>query len=243
MGTGAQIDTDERRLPRHVAIIMDGNRRWASRLGTPTWQGHDRGLTAAKESVRAARELGIPYISLFTFSTENWRRSSAEVHHLMSLVARLRDEQEFYREYEVRVVHSGQLEGLPPETQEHIRNTARETREHAGITVNLAVNYGGRSEIVRAVRRFLEQGNTLEYLSEETLAHHLDQPDMPDVDLLIRTGDRQRVSNFLLWQAAYAELVFVDTLWPEWSAQDFNEAIRVFQSRRRTFGGDKPADE
>jgi undecaprenyl diphosphate synthase len=232
-----RLATDK--IPAHVGIIMDGNGRWATRFGKPRRSGHEEGLVAAKRTVKAAHDLGIPYLSLFAFSTENWRRTEEEVGYLMGLLAsRLRTEYDFYRENRVRVRHSGDLSLLPPAVQDEIRNVVRDTAEHDGIQVNLAINYGGRDEIIRSVNRWLENGRPLKQpLTERAICLHLDQPGFPEPDLIIRTGGERRISNFLLWECAYSELYFCDTLWPDFGRHDLVAALSDFQQRARRFGG------
>jgi undecaprenyl diphosphate synthase len=230
-------EIDRTRLPQHVAIIMDGNGRWAERRGLPRRKGHREGLTAAKRIVKSARKLGIRVLSLFTFSTENWKRAEDEVSFLMGLIAtHLRKEYDFYRENAVRVLHSGDITRLPAELQREIASVTRDTRDHDGIQVNLAINYGGRDEVIRAANRWLGNGGRTGELTQEALRRHLDQPDLPEPDLLIRTGGERRLSNFLLWECAYAELYFSDVLWPDFDEPDLRDAIYDYQSRDRRFG-------
>ena len=240
MATSELRDIDSAALPEHVGIIMDGNRRWAKLNGLKATKGHEEGLKSAKAAVRAAAAAGVPALSFYTFSTENWKRDPLEVRFLLGLVKRLRDEFDFYEEFGVRVVHSGDLEALPGEVREPIQETLESTRRNTNVTVNLAINYGGRNELLRAVARMREAGawdTPHEIPDEHTVHQFLDQPELPDMDMVIRTGDRYRLSNFFIWQTAYAELVFLPVLWPDWNEQHFYEAIREFQSRKRTFGG------
>lgn len=221
--------------PAHVAIIMDGNGRWATKRNLPRTEGHREGLKVAKRLVKAAEQAGVRYLSLYTFSTENWKRTAEEVGFLMGLVAKyLLSEFDFYRENRVRIVHSGDISGLPSEAARAIQKAMADTAGFDGITVNLAVNYGGRDEIIRAVRALLEKKA---YLDEKSIRECLDAPDIPDPDLVIRTGGERRISNFLLWQAAYAELYFSDKLWPDWTEGDLMEALADFSHRERRFGG------
>ena len=226
---------DPSRLPRHVGIIMDGNGRWAQQRGKLRTEGHLEGVKAAKRIVAAAAEAGLEFLSLYTFSTENWSRASEEVSYLMFLIrSYLRKEYDFYRQNRIRIVHSGDLAHLPPDIGEEIRAVSRDTAQFPGLTVNLSINYGGRDEIVRAVRRCIEARDEI---SEETISRRLDQPDMPDPDLIIRSGNERRLSNFLLWESAYAELYFSAKLWPEWDRQDLFDALADFSHRIRRFGG------
>ena len=214
---------------------MDGNGRWAQARGLPRTEGHREGTENAKRVVKAAAEIGLRYLTLFAFSTENWKRASDEVGFLMSLIRRhLVTEFDFYRENRIRVLHSGDLAGLPAEVAEEILKTVRDTADFGGLTVNLAINYGGRDEIVRAIRRAVDAGSPLD---EKALSAFMDLPDIPDPDLVIRTSGEQRLSNFLLWEAAYAELWFTPKLWPDFGASDLIEAIDGYQGRSRRFGG------
>jgi undecaprenyl diphosphate synthase len=227
---------DPTRLPAHVGIIMDGNGRWAQARGKPRTFGHREGINTSKRIVKAASDLGIRYLSLYTFSTENWKRTEEEVGFLMSMIAgHLRDEYDFYRVNRIRIVHTGDRPGLPDNVNQEIDKVSADTAKYDGLTVNLAINYGGRDEIVRAVRASLAAGET--ELDEAAISRHLDEPGLPDADLIIRTGGEQRLSNFLLWRSAYAELVFSDRLWPDWDQEDLVQALRSYQLRQRRFGG------
>ena len=229
---------DPTQLPRHIGIIMDGNGRWATSRNMPRHKGHREGLKAAKRTVKAAHDLGVKYLSLYTFSTENWRRAREEVNFLMGLItAHLRKEYDFYRENRVRVRHSGDLSRLPRNLQDEIHAVTSDTEEFDEIQVNLAINYGGRDEIVRSVNRWLHNGRGASDLSMEALEAHLDLPDIPEPDLVIRTGGERRLSNFLVWECAYSELHFTDTLWPDFDAGDLETAIADYQRRTRRFGG------
>lgn len=222
-------------IPAHVGIIMDGNGRWAKSRGLPRTDGHKEGLKVAKRIVKAAEDQGVRFLSLYTWSTENWKRAAEEVGFLMGLLrTHLAAELDFYRENSVRIVHSGDLGGLPPDIASEIRSVASDTAGYSGITVNLAINYGGRDEVVRAVAAMQKDGVAA---SAAELRARLDQPAIPDPDLIIRTGGERRLSNFLLWQAAYAELYFSDTLWPDWTAAHLAEALADYAVRERRFGG------
>jgi len=238
MEHASSMDTEH--LPRHIGIIMDGNGRWASARGLRRTDGHREGLKAAKRVVRRACELGIPFVSLYTFSTENWNRTPDEVKFLMSLVGtNLRKEFPFYEENNIKVLHSGDLQGLPETVQNELTAVERDTDGFTGTRVNLAINYGGRDEILRAFARLSasEDYTRGETPDPELLARYLDRPDFPDLDLVIRTGGERRISNFLLWELAYAELWFSAKLWPDWEGNDLVDALRDFQSRKRNFGG------
>jgi undecaprenyl diphosphate synthase len=226
-------------LPRHVGIIMDGNGRWARARGRPRSEGHLEGLTAAKRVTAAAAELGIRWLTLYTFSTENWRRAESEVSYLMFLIrTHLKREFDFYRKNRIRILHAGDLARLPADVVREIRSAMADTAGFDGLTVVLAINYGGRDEIVRAVRRVAAAGEAAT-ITEERLRAHLDLPDVPDPDLVIRTGAEQRQSNFLLWQSAYAELYFSPKLWPDWDRADLEAALEDYARRSRRFGGEE----
>lgn len=230
---------DPGRMPGHVGIIMDGNGRWAKQRNLPRSAGHKEGLKAAKSVVKAASEMGVRYMTLYTFSTENWQRAKEEVTFLMHLIRlHLRTEWDFYREHNIRVVHSGDPSGLPRSIQREIATVVQDTSGFEGMMLNLAINYGGRDEIIRGVNRWLDGRAEPERarLSESELRASLDCPILPDPDLIIRTGGEQRLSNFLLWQGAYAELYFSSKLWPDWGPDDFAEAIRTFTQRQRRYG-------
>jgi len=223
----------------HVGIIMDGNGRWAKQRGQIRSAGHKEGLNAAKAIVKAASDLGISHLSLYVFSTENWKRTQDEISFLMVLIKNyLKKEYQFYKDNSIRVVHSGDIEGLPGDIQSEIRSVMDQTAAFDGLTVNLLINYGGQDEIIRGCNRFIEAhpGRTLK---ASDLTEHLDNPGLPPVDLLIRTGGEKRISNFLIWQTAYSELYFSDKLWPDWGKEDLEEALASFRNRDRRFGGVK----
>lgn len=235
-------------LPPHVAIIMDGNGRWASKRGLPRTEGHSRGLTAAKRIVAAASDMGIRYLSLYTFSTENWKRAQDEVGFLMSLVKNhLSKELDFYRQNKIKVVHSGRRDGLAPDILSEIDSIVRDTADFPGMVVNLAINYGGRDELSRAFEKVAlkrdqssESGQNRQPPAwEDEIRRNLDHPEIPDPDLIIRTGGELRLSNFLLWQSAYSELYFSDCLWPDFSEGDLKAAVDSYILRDRRFGGAK----
>ena len=223
---------DDNRVPAHVAIIMDGNGRWAKQRGLARTEGHQEGLEVAKRIVLAARQSGIRVLSLYTFSTENWKRTAQEVGFLMSLIrVHLMKELDFYRQNEIRIVHSGDRDELPREVLAEIDRAVDDTRRHSGLTVNLAINYGGRDEITRAVRRM-----TTARSESGDIGLFLDHPELPDPDLIIRTGGEMRLSNFLLWQSAYSELYFSPKYWPDFTAEDFRGALQDYARRERRFG-------
>jgi undecaprenyl diphosphate synthase len=217
---------------------MDGNGRWARRRNQLRTQGHLEGLKTAKRIVRAAGELGIAYLSLYVFSTENWRRSAGEVSFIMGLVKQyLAAELEFFRKNRIRIRHAGDAAGLSPDIAEEIRRVCRDTENFEGLQVILALNYGGRDEILRSVKRLLAAGTAAEDdLTEAVFRGYLDNPDVPDPDLIIRTGGDFRISNFLLWEGAYSEYLFSDKLWPDFSEADLRDALVRFARRERKFG-------
>ena len=222
-------------IPAHIAIIMDGNGRWAKQRNLPRTSGHKEGLEVAKKIVKAAKEVGVKYITLYTFSTENWKRTQDEVGYLMGLIKNhLRAEFKFYKENDIRVKHIGNLSGLPKDIQDEINSTIEECKDFNSLTVVLAINYGGKDEITRAINKAKSENKQI---NENNFTEFFDLPEMPDVDLIIRTGGEKRLSNFLLWHGAYAELDFVDTLWPDYNEECFYQSIKEFQKRNRRFGG------
>lgn len=222
-------------IPAHIAIIMDGNGRWAKQRNLPRTSGHKEGLKVAKKIVKAAKEIGVKYITLYTFSTENWKRTQEEVGYLMGLIKNhLRAEFKFYKENDIKVKHIGNLEGLPKDIQEEINSTVEECKDFNSLTVVLAINYGGKDEIIRAANKAIKENRLL---TENNFTEFYDIPELPEVDLIIRTGGEKRLSNFLLWHGAYAELDFVDTLWPDYDEECFYSSIKEFQKRNRRFGG------
>jgi undecaprenyl diphosphate synthase len=230
-------ETEASNVPAHVGIIMDGNGRWAKSRGLPRTEGHREGLKTAKRIVQAAEDLGIKYLSFYVFSTENWKRAADEVGFLMGLIKQhLSAELDFYRTNRVRVLHSGDPAGLPKDIAEEIRAVVADTASFDRMTVNLAINYGGRDEIVRATRRLAASGAIP---SEESIRAAMDHPELPDPDLIIRTSDEMRFSNFLLWESAYAELWFSAKLWPDFGRADLVEAIEAYKCRERRYGGVK----
>ena len=227
---------------KHIGIIMDGNGRWAKKRGQLRTQGHLEGLKAAKRIVKAASDMGISYLTLYTFSTENWKRTVEEVGFLMGLVKQyLREELGFCMENCIRVRHAGDRKGLPEDILKELDDTCYATKDFKGMQVILALNYGGRDEIVRAFRKLIAAGNASGPLSdtvnEETVSQYLDNPDIPDPDLIIRTAGEFRTSNFLLWEGAYSEYYISDKLWPDWTGEDLAEAVSSFKKRERRFGG------
>ena len=226
--------TEHTALPRHIGIIMDGNGRWAKKRGQLRTQGHLEGLKTAREIAKAASDMGLSYLTLYTFSTENWKRNKDEVGFIMNLVKKyLRSELDLCRENNIRIRHAGNRENLPKDVLRELDETCEDTRNYNGLQVILALNYGGRDEIVRAAKKLLAAGETI---SEEKISLYLDNPDVPDPDLIIRTAGEFRTSNFLLWESAYAEYYISDKLWPDWIPGDLAEAISSYGKRNRRFG-------
>ena len=229
------------RLPQHVAIIMDGNGRWAERRGLDRSEGHRAGMESVRTVVRAADDIGLPWLTLYAFSSENWSRPKTEVDLLMRLPEKF-FEKELPEAIErnVRILCIGRRERLPLRVRRAVEDALERTRENTGMRLVFALSYGGRAEIVDAARRLLRDQELgaldAEALDEKTFAAYLDQPEMPDVDLLIRTGAEKRVSNFLLWQIAYAEIVTTERMWPDFDGGALEEAIAEFQRRVRRFG-------
>jgi undecaprenyl diphosphate synthase len=232
----------ESRWPRHVAVIMDGNGRWAKARNLPRIAGHRKGAEAVRELVRSCTELNIPFVTIYAFSSENWKRSPAEVSDLMSLLRLYlqRNVSDLHKEG-VRIRFIGDRDRLDNGIKMMISGAESLTNDNQNLTVSIAVNYGSRREIVLAVRRIAEDvrsGNLdPDQVDEESFASYLDTAGIPDPDLLIRTSGEQRLSNFLLWQSAYTELVFVPTLWPDFDRKALLEAIGEFQRRDRRYGG------
>ncbi len=229
-------------VPRHVAIIMDGNGRWAAARGLPRAEGHRRGVEALRRTIRAAGEIGIGFVTIFSFSAENWSRPASEVHELMGLLRRfIRNDLAELHQSNVRVRIIGERAGLDPDIGRLLTEAEELTRDNSGLTLVVAFNYGARQEIARAARRIAEavaQGRLQPAdITIETVGRLLDAPDIPDPDLIIRTSGEQRLSNFLLWQSAYSELVFVPTNWPDFDRAALEAAIREYQQRERRFGG------
>ena len=228
---------DPSALPVHVGIIMDGNGRWAKKQNQVRTFGHTEGLKRAKEITKAASDLGIRYLTLYVFSTENWKRTQEETGFLMGLIhSHIRQELDFYRKNHLRVRLIGDRSGLPKQVQDDILEAEIDTESFDGMSICLAINYGGRDEIIRAVKKLSFNDINPESVTEKDFSRLFDQPDLPDADLIIRTGGEQRLSNFLMWQSAYAELIFSDILWPDYDKQAFYDDIVRFQHRNRRYG-------
>ncbi|MCJ7811842.1 isoprenyl transferase [bacterium] len=228
-------------IPQHIAIIMDGNGRWAKQRGLPRIAGHREGIKAVRDIVEVCGELGIQVLTLYTFSTENWRRPKEEVSALMSLLLRtLRKEIDDLIRNNVRLMAIGDMDKLPQNARNGILEGIQATRQNTGLILNLALSYGGREEIISAIHRIVSQVNKgilkLEDINVDTLHQYLYTAELPDPDLLIRTSGEFRISNFLLWQLAYTEIYITDVLWPDFRRQDLYRAVEDYQSRERRFG-------
>jgi undecaprenyl diphosphate synthase len=238
------IDFD--RLPRHVAIIMDGNGRWARLRHKRRVEGHRAGIASVREVVETSARLGLQVLTLYAFSVENWKRPKTEVSTLMSLLKRyLRRELSTLLQNNIRFQVIGRMEDLPPDVQDELRRGMEQTRHQSGLLFNIALNYGGRAEITDAVRRLLgdvlANGRDPGRIDEGTLSSYLYTAGQPDPDLLIRTSGEMRISNFLLWQIAYAEIWVTDVLWPDFRRRHLLQAVADFQKRERRYGGIVPA--
>ncbi|MGH9401267.1 MAG: isoprenyl transferase [Terriglobia bacterium] len=231
---------DGNRLPQHIAVIMDGNGRWAQKRRLPRIAGHRAGMTAVRQGVEACRRLGIPYLTLYAFSVENWKRPQVEVELLMALLREyLKKEMDEMKRENIRLGVIGRIRALPRPVQQDLRAAIESTRTHTGLRLTLALNYGARAELVDAFRtlaRRVKKNGRLR-ISEEMVSEQLYTQGLPDPDLLIRTSGEMRLSNFLLWQAAYSEIWVTETLWPDFKRKDLYQAVFDFQKRERRYGG------
>ncbi|HET6316267.1 MAG TPA: isoprenyl transferase [Chloroflexota bacterium] len=224
--------------PRHVGIIMDGNGRWAKRRGLPRLAGHNAGTENVRRITIACADAGVDVLTIYAFSTENWRRPAEEVRGLMTLLAQRIDREaaELHRN-NVRIRHIGILDGIASRLAERVRAAVELTKNNTGLVLNVAFNYGSRHEIVRAMRRIVQQGMAAEDITEEMIDQYLDTAGLPELDLVIRTGGEMRLSNFLLWQAAYAEYYSTPVCWPDFGREELYAAFAEFGQRARRFGG------
>lgn len=228
---------DAHRLPKHIAIIMDGNGRWAVRRGMPRVIGHKKGAETVRTITEKCRGLGISVLTLYAFSDENWGRPKQEVSFLMDMLGSfLKAEIATMKANDIRFRTIGRTERLPKTALKWIERAMAETSENTGLVLNLALSYGGRGEIIEAVRRMHAANESVAALGEEVFSSYLDTAGLPDPDLIIRTSGEKRISNFLLWQAAYAELYFTDTLWPDFDEKELLLAVLDYQGRQRRFG-------
>ncbi|MDP3360152.1 MAG: isoprenyl transferase [Lutibacter sp.] len=235
----SQINADN--LPNHIAIIMDGNGRWAEMKGKPRVFGHKNGVTSVKEVIEGCREIGVNYLTLYAFSTENWNRPKLEVKTLMALlVSSLRKELNTLVKNNIKLNTIGNIENLPEKAQVELAEVVEKTKNNTSLTLTLALSYGSREEIVNVIRniskKVVNNQIAIEEINENIINNHLYTFSLPDVDLLIRTSGEKRISNFLLWQIAYAELYFTDTLWPDFRKENLFNAIVNYQQRERRFG-------
>ena len=235
-------ELDRNNIPQHVAIIMDGNGRWAKQQGKMRVFGHKNGVAAVREAVSYARKIGVKYLTLYAFSSENWNRPEQEVSALMSLFMQALDfEVKKLHKNDIRLKILGDISRFNAGLQEKIKKAEKLTENNTALTLNIAANYGGRWDIVQAAQQLAEQVQAQQLnvadINEALLQQHLVTKDEPEVDLLIRTSGEQRISNFLLWQTAYAELYFSDVLWPDFNEAEFYQAILSYQQRHRRFGG------
>lgn len=225
-------------LPQHVAIVMDGNGRWASRRRKPRLYGHKQGALHARDFVEIFAEYGIPYLTLYAFSTENWSRPKAEVDGIIKLLSENLDRAvKIAHEQNIRIRHLGKEDRLPEAIRKKARAAIEKTSNNSGLTVNVAFNYGGRSEIVNAAQQIIRSRIKSDSLDENVFSRYLYTAGIPDPDLFIRTGGEMRVSNFLIWQSAYAELYFTPVLWPDFGRDELEKALTDFGRRQRRFGG------
>ncbi|GAA0871437.1 isoprenyl transferase [Gangjinia marincola] len=234
-------DIDQHLLPKHIAVIMDGNGRWAKKQGLFRVAGHEKGTKSVREVVEGCAEIGIDFLTLYAFSTENWNRPKFEVEKLMNLlISSLKKELPTLQENKIKLHAIGSIESLPKKAKKELDEVIQKTKSNHNMTLTLALSYGSREEMTKAVQRICEKvkKNELEVnnVTEDIITRHLYTKDLPDVDLLIRTSGEQRISNFLLWQIAYAELYFTEVLWPDFTRDHLVEAIKNYQKRERRFG-------
>jgi undecaprenyl diphosphate synthase len=228
---------DKTNLPKHIAIIMDGNGRWAKTKGKLRVFGHQKGVTAVRDTVEGAAEIGIKYLTLYAFSTENWSRPAKEVNALMTLlVSSIHKETKTLMKNNIRLSTIGNIAKLPIKAQEKLKEAIEKTKDNSRMTLILALSYSSRWEILNAVKNIIKDERKAEQINEDVFQQYLSTKSVPDPELLIRTSGEYRISNFLLWQIAYSELYFTNTLWPDFSKTDLEKAILDYQSRERRFG-------
>ncbi len=222
---------------QHIAIIMDGNRRWAKEKMLPSAMGHQRGVDSLRTTMRLFDEFGIKYLTVYAFSTENWNRKKEEVEFLMGLLAKtLLNELDDMHKENVRIKFLGDISQLNKSLIKIVHHAEEKTKNNTGVNLNIAFNYGARNELVHAMKSIIKEGITPEQITEETISKHLYTKDIPDPDLLIRTGGEKRISNYLLWQLAYSEIYVTDTYWPEFDRKELSKAVMEFEKRNRRFG-------
>ncbi len=232
---------EQENMPKHIAIIMDGNRRWARQRGLDIKLGHKEGAKTLEKIVRYANKIGLGYITVYAFSTENWKRTEEEVGALMLLLQNYLEDYSKRADTEnIKVNVLGDISALPKKMQKSINNCMERTKDNTGVTFNIALNYGGRDEIVKAVKKIAkeikEEKIAIDDITEETISNSLYTAGQPDPDLLIRTSGELRTSNFLPWQIVYSEFIFVEKNWPDFEEKDLDEAIKIYQTRNRKFG-------
>ncbi len=230
-------NTTERILPEHIAIIMDGNGRWAKKRSLPRSAGHVAGAKTFKNIARYCNKIGLKYLTVYAFSTENWKRPKEEIDGIMNLLRDYLKDAENFKDENIKVKFIGNLEPLDEDIKELIRKDEDGSKDATGLNLNIAVNYGGRDEITRAVREIAAEGIAPEDITENTLSEHLYTKGMPDPDFIIRPSGEYRLSNYLIWQSAYAEYWFSDVLWPDFTPKHLEQAISDFNKRNRRFGG------
>lgn len=224
-------------VPRHLGLILDGNRRWARAQGLPTLEGHRRGYDNLFDIMDAAIEKGIPYLSAYAFSTENWKRDQREVGYLMDLILLIvtRDLSKLH-DRNARLLWLGSREHLKPNVLRALKHAEEDTKDNTGIVLGLCINHGGQREIAEAIRRLVSDGVSADEIDEQKIAEYVDHPELPPLDLIIRTSGEQRLSNFMLWRAAYSELMFTDTHWPAFAPAELGSLLEVYAQRQRRFG-------
>ena len=227
----------ERVLPRHIAIIMDGNGRWAKKRGLPRTAGHTAGAKTFKNIARYCNKIGLKYLTVYAFSTENWKRPEDEVKGIMNLLREYLKDAENFKDENIRVRFIGDREPLADDIKELMLKNERESENATGLTLYIAINYGGRDEIVKAVQKIIKSGVKAEDITEKVISDNLYTADCPDPDFIIRPSGEYRISNYLIWQSAYSEFWYSDILWPEFTEKDLEKAIDDFNNRNRRFGG------
>ena len=240
-GEAKNMDFSKENMPKHIAIIMDGNRRWAKGKGLPVALGHKQGAETLEKIIRYSNKIGLEYLTVYAFSTENWKRAEEEVKALMLLFQSYLDKYAKIADSEnIKVQFLGDLEALPEKMQKSIADCIQRTKQNTGVTVNIALNYGGRLEIINAIKNIVKKVNSGEYkiedINEELVSKNLYTKDIPDPDLLIRTSGEIRTSNFLPWQLVYSEFLFIEKNWPDFNETDIDNAIEEYQKRTRKFG-------
>lgn len=235
---------DGSNTPVHVAFIMDGNGRWAQKQGLPRIAGHEVGVQCIQSVLETLGPLGVRFVTLYAFSTENWSRPQNEVDGIMDVFSdAIASQTQPLHEKNVRIIHVGRTENLHPDLRDGVYDAQRLTKDNTGITLNVAFDYGGRAEILEAVRRIIKDGIDPDTIDEELFSGYLFTSHSPDPDLIIRTGGEQRISNFLLWQSAYSEMYITTTLWPDLGVEELTDVIKAFGARRRRYGALNPEDQ